>query len=165
MTIGQRMAMELSEEIKSAKKMLERLPDEKMDFKPHEKSMTLGSLAKHVAELLSWVNATILYPELDFSKTPYEEKPTTSAKEAINLLEKCASEAIELLNKTPDERMFENWSLRNGDTIYFTMPKAIVLRTFCMNHFYHHRGQLSVYLRMLDISVPGSYGPTADEQM
>ncbi|MBX7225284.1 MAG: DinB family protein [Chitinophagales bacterium] len=157
--------MELTEEIKSARKMLERLPDDKMDFKPHEKSMTLGSLGKHVAELLSWVNATILYPELDFSKTPYEEKPITSSKEALEILDKSASEAIELLQKTPDAAMFENWSLKNGDTTYFTMPKAVVLRTFCMNHFYHHRGQLSVYLRMLNIPVPGSYGPTADEQM
>lgn len=163
MSIGQMLAAELNQEAGSIRKMLERLPTEKMSWKPHEKSMSLERLAGHLIEMMLWTGPTIHTDELDFGKIDYKTKTYTDASELVSDFDKHLVETLEILNNAPNEIMGNNWSLRDGETIYFTMPKAVVMRAFVMNHIIHHRGQLSVYMRLLNIPVPSIYGPSADE--
>lgn len=154
---------EIQEEAKTTRTALERVPEEKFDWKPHEKSMTFGRLAVHVAEMFSWIKTTMEESELDFAENeekPFEPKTTA---ELVEYFDKCIDEATESLKGVSDETFMEDWTLRNGEQVYFTMPKIGVINSFCLNHIYHHRGQLSVYLRLNDIPVPPLYGPTADE--
>lgn len=164
MTIGQMLAAELKQESVAARKMLERVPNDKLAWKPHEKSMSLGRLAGHIAEMVTWTNVTVGQDELDFATADYKPKDYTDAAEIVADFDQNLSSALEVLNSTSDETMTHNWRLRNGEQIYFELPKAAVLRTMMMNHIIHHRGQLSVYLRLLDVPVPPIYGPSADEQ-
>lgn len=154
---------ELKHEIATTQKCLERIPENLFDYKPHDKSMSMRTLAAHVAEMFGWVTVTCNADELDFATgyTPFV--PETTA-ELVEFLHKNAAEAIEALKNTSDEDMQKPWTLKNGETTYFTMPKIATLRTMCLNHIWHHRGQLSVYLRLNDIPVPSMYGPSADEQ-
>jgi uncharacterized damage-inducible protein DinB len=154
---------ELQHEAATTRTVLERIPEDKFEWQPHEKSMTFGRLAVHVAEMFSWIQTTMTTPELDFAEnefTPFE--PKTNA-ELLEYFDKCITDATEALENSADEAFMEDWTMKNGEEVYFTMPKIAVLRTFCMNHIYHHRGQLSVYLRLNDIPVPQIYGPSADE--
>ena len=154
---------EIEQEAVSVRKCLERIPPELFDWKPHEKSMSFVRLASHVAEMFGWTPSTMQHAELDFSKmdyTPFE--PATTA-DLVEFLDKNVAEAIDTLRNCDDSAFGENWTMRNGEKVYFTMPKAVVMRSFVMNHIVHHRGQLSVYLRMNDIPVPSIYGPSADE--
>lgn len=164
MSLGQILSAELDHEAASIRKMLERLPNEKFSWKPHEKSMTLERLAGHIVEMVGWTRQTLTQDELDFSKFDYKPKEYKNASEMVADLDKNVSEAVEILTNTTDETMAESWTMRNGEQIFFEMPKAAVMRAFVMNHIVHHRGQLSVYLRLLDIPVPSIYGPSADEQ-
>ena len=143
--------------------MLERVPFEKADWKPHPKSMSLERLATHVAEIPHWLTDAITTDELDFAKGFVKNK-VADKEQLLKLFDDSASRAMEELKKVSDETFLEKWSLRNGDHIYFTMPKIIVARNLAMNHLYHHRAQLSVYLRLLDVPVPGMYGPSADDK-
>lgn len=154
---------ELQHEAEVTRKCLERVPAEKFDWKPHEKSMPMGRLATHIAEMFGWTPATLRQPELDFEKFDYKpyEPPTTA--DLLEFFDKNVTEAIETLKSTPDEVFMENWTMRKGEQVYFTLPKIAVMRSFVMNHIVHHRGQLSVYLRLNDIAVPSIYGPSADE--
>lgn len=154
---------ELDHEIATTKKCLERIPENLFDYKPHEKSMSMSRLATHVAEMVAWITMTCKTDELDFAAQEYKPFEPKTTAELVEYLEKNAAEAVEALKNTSDEEMHKNWSLRNGEQIYFTMPKVATLRTFCMNHIWHHRGQLSVYMRLNDIPVPSIYGPSADE--
>lgn len=154
---------EIDHEAATTRKILERIPAEKFDFKPHEKSMTMSRLAAHVAEMFSWVTETCKTSEMDFAKIDYKPFEPKTTAELVEYFEKCVDEATEALKNTSDEQMKEPWTLRNGEQIYFTLPKINNLRTMCMNHIWHHRGQLSVYLRLNDIPVPSIYGPSADE--
>ena len=165
MSLGNILAAELTHEAQSARKMLERIPADKMSWKPHEKSMTMERLAGHIAEMLMWTGSTLSADELDFTKVDYKPKVYTDAADLVADLDKNVAEAVEILNNTPNETFAENWTLRNGEQILFTMPKAAVMRGFVLSHIIHHRGQLSVYMRLLDIPVPSIYGPSADEQM
>lgn len=154
---------EMQHEAQTTRKCLERIPAEKFDWKPHEKSMSMGTLASHIAEMFGWTPPTLRNLELDFSKIDYKpyEPPTTA--DLLDFFDKQVDEAIEALKNTPDEVFLENWTLRNGDQVFFTLPKVGVMRGFVMNHIVHHRGQLTVYMRLNDIAVPSIYGPTADE--
>lgn len=154
---------ELQHEAATTRKLLERLPAEKFGWQPHEKSMTTSRLATHISDMFNWISVTLTTDELDFAgqdMTPFEPKTT---EELLGHFDKYVAEATEVLNNTKDETFFENWTLKNGEVEYFTMPKIAVLRSFCFNHIIHHRGQLSVYLRLNDIPVPEIYGPSADE--
>jgi uncharacterized damage-inducible protein DinB len=162
MTISEALIGELQHEAGTTRKLLERIPAEKFDWKPHEKSMTMIRLAAHVADMFSWFPVTLEQDELDFAKGYEEPKPATTA-ELVDLLDKNVAAATESLKRTADGTFMKNWRLRNGEQIYFEMPKIAVSRTFIMNHIMHHRGQLSVYLRLNDIPVPAIYGPSADE--
>lgn len=154
---------ELQQESATTRKLLERIPEDKFEYKPHEKSMSFSRLAAHVAEMVNWTEVTAATPELDFAAGEYKPfEPKTNA-ELLEYFDKNLAGAIEALQNISDETMMENWTLRNGETVYFTMPKIQVLRGMVFNHIWHHRGQLSVYLRLNDIPVPAMYGPSADE--
>ncbi|HXF42836.1 MAG TPA: DinB family protein [Pyrinomonadaceae bacterium] len=154
---------ELKSEAETTRRVLERVPAEKFNWKPHEKSMEMGRLASHVAEMFKWTPMILNSPELDFAKAEYKPFEPQSNQELIGFFEQCLAEAVESLKTASDEALGENWTLRNGETVYFTMPKSAVIRTMVLNHIFHHRGQLSVYLRLNDIPVPSIYGPSADE--
>ena len=163
MTIANQMLAELQQEGITTRKMLALVPVDKKDWKPHEKSMALGNLSRHVAEIYGWPKETVQDDELDFSKMDHKPVEITSNEQLLALFDKCMAKAKEILENTPDEEMAKPWTMRNGETIFFTMPKAQVMRTWVLNHSVHHRAQLGVYLRLLDIPIPGSYGPSADE--
>ena len=163
MTIANQMLAELQQEGITTRKMLALVPVDKKDWKPHEKSMALGNLSRHVAEIYGWPKETVQDDVLDFSKMDHKPVEITSNEQLLALFDKCMAKAKEILENTPDEEMAKPWTMRNGETIFFTMPKAQVMRTWVLNHSVHHRAQLGVYLRLLDIPIPGSYGPSADE--
>lgn len=156
---------ELEHEAATSRKLLERIPESTWDFKPHEKSMDMKRLASHVAEMWGWTKNTLDHPELDFAAGTYQPFQPSSTQNLLDFHDKMVAEAKEVLSRTSDETMMEPWSLRNGEEVYFTMPKVQVLRSMVFNHIIHHRGQLSVYLRENDIPVPAMYGPSADEGM
>jgi uncharacterized damage-inducible protein DinB len=162
-TIASAFIAELEQEAAVARKCLERVPADKFDWKPHEKSMTFVRLASHIAEMFGWTPATLQHPELDFAKFDYKPFEPATTEDLVEFLDKNIAEALDTLRNTSDDVFLENWTMRNGETVYFTMPKIAVMRSFVMNHIVHHRGQLSVYLRLNDIPVPALYGPSADE--
>ena len=161
--IAMALIAEMEHEAAVTRTCLERIPADKFDWKPHEKSMSFGRLASHVAEMFGWTPSTMDHAELDFSKMDYKPFEPSTTEELVEFLDKNVAEAITTLKSSADDRFMENWTMRNGETVYFTMPKVAVMRSFIMNHIVHHRGQLSVYLRLNDISVPSIYGPSADE--
>ena len=154
---------EMEQEAKTTRTCLERVPADKFDWKPHEKSMEFGKLAAHIAEMFGWTPATLQQAELDFSKMDYKPFEPKTTDDLLEFFDKTVAEAIDVLRNTGDEVFLEDWTMRNGEKVYFTMPKAVMMRSFVMNHIVHHRGQLSVYLRLNDIPVPALYGPSADE--
>ena len=154
---------ELDNEAKTTRSCLERIPADKFSWKPHEKSMAFGHLASHVAEMFGWTPSTLGSDELDFSKMDHKPFVPETSEHLLEFFDKNVREAMETLHNAPDELFMENWTMRNGETVYFTMPKGAVMRSFILNHIVHHRGQLSVYLRLNDIPVPSIYGPSADE--
>jgi uncharacterized damage-inducible protein DinB len=154
---------ELKHEAISTRKCLERIPEDKSDYKPHEKSFTMSRLATHIAEMVDWVSVTCNTSQLDFAAGDYQPKDFKTNAELLEFLDKNLEAAIESLKNTSDEEMMKDWSLKNGETTLMTMPKVQVIRSFCLNHIINHRGQLSVYLRLNDIPVPSLYGPSADE--
>lgn len=163
MPINEAFIAELQQEAKTTRNILERVPTDKSDWKPHEKSMPLGRLAYHVAELAGWVSVTLDQDELDFAKFEYKPVIAKSTEELLKVHSNNVEKALASLKNADDAKFIENWTMRQGEQIFFTLPKAAVLRSFSYNHLYHHRAQLGMYLRLLDIPVPGSYGPTADE--
>jgi uncharacterized damage-inducible protein DinB len=165
MGINESFIAELQQESAKTRKLLERVPLDKPDWKPHEKSMPIGRLATHVAELLGWVTVTLEQDELDFAKYDYKPRIAKDTKELLSILDDNVNKAMKSLNDSPDGRFAENWTLRTGEQVYFTLPKATVLRSFSFNHHIHHRAQLGVYLRLLNVPLPNMFGPTADEQM
>lgn len=154
---------ELENEAKVARACLERVPAETFDWKPHEKSMTMGRLASHVAEMFGWTKETLTQDVLDFATADFKPFEPKTSEELLKFFDDHIAAAKEILSKTSDDIFMTPWTMRNGEQVYFTMPKVAVMRTFVMNHIVHHRGQLSVYLRLNDIPVPSIYGPSADE--
>lgn len=163
MPINQTFISELQEESKSTKRMLECIPNEKLLWKPHDKSMTLSRLASHIAELIGWIPSILNYDELDLGKINFKAPEIKNNSDILKIFTDNLDKALQSLNRATDEDFMKNWTLRKNETIYFTLPKIVCIRTFCLNHIYHHRGQLTVYFRLLNIPVPSSYGPTADE--
>jgi uncharacterized damage-inducible protein DinB len=161
--IASALIAEMEHEAAVTRTCLERVPAEKFDWKPHERSMSFLRLASHVAEMFGWTPPTLQQAELDFAKMEYKPYEPATTADLVEFLDKNVAEAVDALRNTSDEQFMENWTMRNGETVYFTMPKVAVMRSFVMNHIVHHRGQLSVYLRLNDIAVPSIYGPSADE--
>lgn len=162
--INQGIINEFTHESAQTRKMLERVPFEKHDYKPHEKSMSLGSLASHVAQLAGWVSMVIHTEELDLASGDNKRYQPKDNAELLAYYDDNVAKAMEALQGAEREHMLKPWSLRMGDHVIFTMPRVAVLRSFAFNHMVHHRGQLSVYLRLNNVAVPGMYGPSADEQ-
>jgi uncharacterized damage-inducible protein DinB len=165
MPINEAFLAELETEARPTRKMLELVPIDKSDWAPHKKSMPLGRLATHVAEIFGWASTTLDTKELDFSKMEYKPKIAASNADLISIFEENLFKAEKSIKNASDDVFKEDWTLRDGEKIYMTAPKAVVLRSFAFSHLIHHRGQLSVYLRLLDIPLPGVYGPTADQPM
>lgn len=163
MSIAQSLLPEFDHEFATLRKTLERVPDGRMDYTPHAKSMPMGRLAGHLAELPGWVNATIEADELDFGKMAYTPFIPATTAELVSALDTALAKARPALAGASDADLMKPWTLRQGEQVFFTMPKVAVLRSFVMNHMIHHRAQLGVYLRLNDVPVPGTYGPSADE--
>jgi len=163
MSYNKGLIAELQMEAALTKKMLERVPVDKNDWKPHEKSMKMGRLATHVAELPGWIAMTMGTDELNLATMDYKPVMPNTTEELIANLDTNVNNAIVALENAKDEDFDKMWTLRNGEHVIFAMPKKAVIRSMGYSHHYHHRGQLSVYLRLLDIPVPGMYGPSADD--
>lgn len=164
MSIGQTLLLEFDAEMENTRRMLAAIPEGKWDWKPHQKSMSLGVLAGHIAELTSWGSETINTDGLTLTSDSYKPSTPSSSSELLEVFEKSKSGFRQALTAAPDEAMFKNWSMTWDGQKVLDMPRVAVLRAMVMNHLIHHRGQLSVYLRLLDIPVPGVYGPTADDK-
>lgn len=166
MTIGQSMLGEFDMEMQNTRKMLERLPDEKWNWKPHEKSGTVGWLAGHIATLPGWLTMTIKTEELDYAPVngpAYQPPKIENRQQALANFDKEVGEARTALASVNDQEMMKGWKLLAGGHEIFTMPRVACIRGFVMNHLIHHRAQLTVYYRLLNVAVPGLYGPSADE--
>lgn len=154
----------LKSESISAKKMLERVPMDNPDWKPHEKSMPIGRLATHIAENLAWISTIINSDEYDFVVNKFSTHVAVSTEELLAILQASTNQALQSLEAIDINEFDKIWTVKFGDTIVFQAPKKVAIRGWAFDHLIHHRGQLSVYLRLLDIPVPNMYGPTADER-
>ncbi len=154
---------DLDHEVETTRKMLSRVPNDKYDWKPHEKSMDIRRLTAHIADLPGWINMALTSDELDFANNDWKEEKTESTTQLLDYLNRSYEKGKSALENAKDETLDENWTLRSGDQIYDVSPKADVIR-MSLSQIIHHRAQLGVYLRLLDIPIPGSYGPSADEQ-
>ena len=154
---------EFDHEMSTTRTVLERVPEAKFDWKPHDRSFSIGALAAHVATLPTWATETITRSEIDVSPNQQPPAAFPSHGDLLATFDRNVAAARAALAGRTDAELMAMWSLtRNGRTL-FSMPKAIVLRSFVLNHLVHHRGQLTVYLRLLDVPVPSIYGPSADE--
>ncbi len=153
---------EMDQEAQTTRKMLERVPVGKFEWQPHPKSMTLRQLATHVAELPSWVTIALTTEELDFSASPYAPVVVSDNAGLLELSERSLASGRDHLASANEEQLLEKWILRDGATVYMSCTKAEIIRT-TYSQIVHHRAQLGVFLRLLDIPIPGSYGPSADE--
>jgi uncharacterized damage-inducible protein DinB len=166
MTLSKALLPEFDHEMASTRKTLERVPDDKFDWKPHEKSMSLGNLATHLSNIPMWAVYTINQTSIDLApegEQPMKVEPATSRQEVLDRFDASVKAAREAIEGATDEQLFVDWSLLNGGETILTMPRVAVLRGFVMNHNIHHRAQLGVYLRLNDVPVPSIYGPSADE--
>jgi uncharacterized damage-inducible protein DinB len=161
MTPGEALLPEFEQEMTTTRRVLERVPSDKGAWKPHEKSFPLGHLAQLVSWMPSWISRTLREPVLDLSKgAGYSLEKT---EDLLSLFDANVAAARLALKEVPESAWAETWSLTMGTQVLWTSPRAVVVRNH-MNHLIHHRGQLTVYLRLIDVPVPSIYGPSADER-
>jgi len=166
MTYAETLLPEFDQEMANTRKVLERIPDDKLAWKAHPKSNTIGWNANHLADLPNWLAETIRKPSLDVAPVggpPYVFPKLDSRKEILDHFDKNVASAREALKSAKDEEMGRPWSLMRAGNVFFTMPRSAVIRSVVLNHIIHHRACLCVYLRLNDIPVPGMYGPSGDE--
>jgi uncharacterized damage-inducible protein DinB len=166
MSISESLLPEFDHEMANTRKTLERVPDDRLDWKPHERSYTLGDLATHLATIPSWAPPTIEQDALDLAPggaPPLRAVPIRSRQEALERFDENVMAARAAIAGASDELLLKPWTLLSGGQAIFTMPRTAVLRGFIMNHIIHHRAQLGIYLRLNDVPVPSIYGPSADE--
>lgn len=163
MNIIDGMLMELTHEAEITRKMLDRVPEEHFGWQPHEKSMSLGQLASHLAEIPSWVAPTL---QLEVMEIEADYKPfnASTKDELLKMFDEKIEEAKAAMPGYPDDKLMQNWALKMGGQEVFSMPRLQCLRGFVLNHTVHHRAQLGVYLRLKGVPIPSTYGPSADEQ-
>jgi uncharacterized damage-inducible protein DinB len=156
---------EFDHEMGTTRRLLERVPEADFAWRPHEKSFPLGHLASHIANLPNWIGITMDGSEIDVAEAGENARPTPAATlaELLQRFDDNVKTARAKIDEQTDPAFFVPWTLKNGGQVVFTMPKLSVLRTFVINHLIHHRGQLSVYLRLRNVPLPSIYGPTADE--
>jgi uncharacterized damage-inducible protein DinB len=153
---------EMELETKTTRKMLALVKPGDFDYKPHPKSMAMKALATHIAELPGWAKMVLETPELDFASMDYKPAVVESNEDLLKLLEKSLEDGMAALKQAKESDLLPNWTLRTADTIHSVSTKYEVIRmSFCQ--IVHHRAQLGVYLRLLNIPIPGSYGPSADD--
>lgn len=165
--INEALLPEYDREMAVTRTTLERCPEEKFGWKPHPKSFAMGALATHIANMLGWAVDTIEKDSFDFAPVgaaPFKEEPVKTQKELLERFDKNVVAARAAIAKASDQHLMQTWTLLAGGQAIFSMPRAAVLRGMIMNHIIHHRAQLGVYLRLNDIPVPATYGPSADEQ-
>lgn len=164
MAIKDGLLFEFDHEMGTTRRLLERVPDAELSWAPHEKSSTLRKLAAHIATIPHWVPAVCDGSGLDFAASNLDRpKEPESAAAVLKLFDEHVKAARAKIAEQTDGALAAIWTLRNGEHEIFSLPKAAVLRGFIMNHLIHHRGQLSVYLRLRNVPLPSIYGPTADE--
>ncbi len=164
-SVVQGMLQELEHEAASTRKMLERVPDDKLDYKPHPRSFSLRQLASHLADALDWGISTMTVDSLEMDFEQWKPFSAADRKELLAKWDAGVAELVGVMKAASDEKLFVNWTMKDtksGKT-FISMPRIAVMRAFILSHMIHHRGQLSVYLRMLDVPLPQVYGPTADE--
>lgn len=156
---------EFEQEMASTRKVLEQIPDDKLEWRPHPKSNTIGWNANHLAEMPGWVAGTLSETSLDIAPKDgprYESPKLRSRREILELFDRNVAAAKQAIAAAQDADVGQMWSLLQGGTPLFSMPRAAVIRTFVLNHMIHHRAILCVYLRLNDVAVPGMYGPSGD---
>jgi uncharacterized damage-inducible protein DinB len=166
MSYAEAILPEFDQEMAHTRKVLERVPDDKLDWKAHPKSNTIGWNANHLAEMPGWVMNTLSAPSLDIAPVggpPYQSPKRGSRREILEVFDKNVAAARKALAAAKDAEMEQNWSLLKGGQTMFAMPRRAVIRNFVINHIIHHRAVLCVYLRLNNIPVPGMYGPSGDE--
>ena len=166
MSISQMLLPEFDMEMAKTRATLERVPMDKLSWRPHDKSMTMGRLAGHLAEMPGWGALTVSETSFDVAPAggaPYMPPTFGSTKELLDIFDRNVSSARAAIAGASDENLTTPWSLLSGGKTVFTMPRIAVLRTMIMNHVIHHRAQLGVYFRINDVPVPATYGPSADE--
>ena len=165
MGLSKSLLPEFDNEMANTRKTLERVPDDKFDWKPHKKSTAMGGLAGHLANLPSWGTLTVDADSFDLAPggQPVQTPSLSSGKEVLAKFDENVAATRAAIAGASDEELFKPWTLLSNGNTLLTMPKIAVLRNFVMNHMIHHRAQLGVYLRLNDIPVPSIYGPSADE--
>jgi uncharacterized damage-inducible protein DinB len=158
------LAKQFHQETKTTRKHLERLPNDKLEWRPHEKSYTAGALASHIVECINWTSDIFTKNEVNFDPATYKPYIAASTSELLEAFEKAVADGKQVLAGVDDEAAMRMWSLKIGGHALFERPRIDVMRDFTLSHLIHHRGQFSVYLRLMEVPVPSSYGPTADEQ-
>jgi uncharacterized damage-inducible protein DinB len=161
MTFIDYFRQQFMEEGSTTRKMLSRIPPDQFSYQPHPKSMDMKRLATHIADLPGWIHMTFTSDEIDFAK-PYEQPSINSHEDLMDYFEKRYQDGLSTLVSENEKLLNKPWTLRNGDTIYSSDPKIDIIR-MSLSQQIHHRAQLGVYLRLLNVPIPGSYGPSADE--
>jgi uncharacterized damage-inducible protein DinB len=167
MNITELMAKEFEAEMNSTRRIMDKVPMDRADYLPHAKSMTVGRLATHVVGLVGWLPSIMSTTELDLAGMDPVLATRTAAShdELLKTFEENVKKGLDAIRATSEAELETQWTLRMGTHVITTMPRYMVFRQIMMNHVVHHRAQLTVYLRLLDIPVPGLYGPSADEAM
>lgn len=155
---------EQEQEAQITRKMLSLVPNDKYDWKPHEKSMTIQQLATHIAELPTFITTGLTTSELDFATQPYQPSIINNTADLLDFFEKSLADGRNSLSKATEADLLPNWTLRNGNQVFMVITKYEAVR-HSFSQIIHHRAQLGVYLRLLNIRIPGSYGPSADEML
>ena len=166
MSLSDALLPEFDQEMANTRKVLERIPDDKLAWKVGEQFNTIGWVGMHLAEIPGWVALTMNQESFDIAPPggePYRTPAATSSQKILDVFDKNVAQARAAIAQASDDQFAQPWSLLNGGEAMFTFPRGAVLRTFIMNHMIHHRGHLCVYLRLNDVSVPGLYGPSADD--
>jgi len=163
MSLAEAFAAELKEESTRTRSLLELIPDDHFDWRPHPKSMTVGALGSHLAEILTWMGPTLDQEELALDG--YKSVPRKNREEILAAFEGHLATGLKVLQGRSDDHLAQVWRLKAGGKVLIAMPRSAVIRFMVLNHTAHHRGQLTVYLRMKDIPLPAIYGPSADNPM
>jgi len=162
MAFSQTLLPEFDEEMKNTRKMLEAVPDGRFDYKPHPKSMTLGQLATHVAQMPSWAATTLDVEVLEFGPD-FKPQLASSRDELLEMFDKGVADARPKIAAASDADWQKTWTLKFAGKTMLSMPRAAIMRSTVLNHMVHHRAQLGVYLRLNEVAIPGMYGPSADD--